>query len=235
MPSPDDFERDSDRTPDITQLSPGERLRLLKRRTSLMISFVLAIVFSVATAFVSFHAFHEGRSAREQAKVQLDATRAAITGVTTSADGAAKRWADLAAFEQNIADPGARAAFREQVNAGLAEAQGLSKQSKLALSLFEAVVMENASRRVELPSLLRSAQAAPTGTLAEGAPRDNSIDAYRPYVYLGLLAAIALFFFGCLGIYAFSGNREKIKFASDMMKTVVGFWIGIITGWAGGR
>ncbi len=138
---------------------------------------------------------------------------------------------------QAIPDFKARQAFVDQLSAGVSASQDVSSKITRTLGFFDSIVMNRATQRTDLPFLVQAAHAG--GPIVAQPPEairhETTIETLKPFVYLAILGAIALFFFGCLGIYAFSGNKEKIKFASDMMKTVVGFWIGIVTGWAGGR
>jgi len=61
----------------------------------------------------------------------------------------------------------------------------------------------------------------------------GSIDTLRPYIMLFIIASITIFFFVCVGLFCKTKDLEKLKFADNMLRTIVGFYIGIVTGLLG--
>jgi hypothetical protein len=66
-----------------------------------------------------------------------------------------------------------------------------------------------------------------------GAPSFSSIEGLKPMIMIGVISAISLFFFICVALFCFTADVDKIKFADNMMRTIVGFYIGIVTGLLG--
>ena len=58
-------------------------------------------------------------------------------------------------------------------------------------------------------------------------------DEMRPFIMIGILALIAVITLVCLGVSLFSTNAGAVSTASDLLKTCIGFFIGIVTGYFG--
>lgn len=61
----------------------------------------------------------------------------------------------------------------------------------------------------------------------------SSIDSLRPAIMIGVIGAITVFFFICVVLFCYTSDADKLKFADNMMRTIVGFYIGIVTGLLG--
>lgn len=55
----------------------------------------------------------------------------------------------------------------------------------------------------------------------------------RKNILYSVMAGIALFGFGCLIMYLTTKDQKKMDFADNMLRTIVGFFIGITTGLLG--
>lgn len=55
-----------------------------------------------------------------------------------------------------------------------------------------------------------------------------------PPVTILILAVIAVVTLSCLGYTLFGSNEDRVKMASDTLKTCLGFWIGLATAHYGG-
>ncbi|KAA3519857.1 hypothetical protein G6L63_03760 [Agrobacterium vitis] len=78
-----------------------------------------------------------------------------------------------------------------------------------------------------LPSLVTEAFAA-----TEDAEQIYSTD-QRTMLVTGIIGAIFVFWIFCFVLYFVSKDKEKVKFAGTMIQTVLGFYIGIVTGMMG--
>lgn len=58
-------------------------------------------------------------------------------------------------------------------------------------------------------------------------------DPMRPYIMIGILSLIAIITLVCLGVSLFSTNAGAVTTASDILKTCIGFFIGLATGYYG--
>ncbi|MER9576964.1 hypothetical protein NKJ09_22065 [Mesorhizobium sp. M0189] len=74
------------------------------------------------------------------------------------------------------------------------------------------------------PSFVNSANAAPV------ASDFTNPEVYRPAVMVFMVATITLFLLLFVGLYLFTGDPEKIKFSASMIQTIIGFYVGVITG-----
>jgi hypothetical protein len=84
------------------------------------------------------------------------------------------------------------------------------------------------------PLLIAPAYAQTEGVTATEAPEPKSRMEYlKPYIMVGVILAITVLFFICIGLFCIAKDSEKIKFAHDMIRTIVGFYIGIFTGLLG--
>ncbi|TBG37142.1 hypothetical protein ELG78_09185 [Rhizobium leguminosarum] len=81
-----------------------------------------------------------------------------------------------------------------------------------------------------LPSFVRSAEAATANTAVDAPPKFESMRQYVAYAMIGFITLILVFF---ILMYAFAANSEKIKFADSMIRMIVGFYIGVVTGLLG--
>ena len=59
-------------------------------------------------------------------------------------------------------------------------------------------------------------------------------DPTRPYIMIGILSLIAIITLVCLYVSLFSTNTGAVTTASEILKTCIGFFIGIATGYYGG-
>ena len=59
-------------------------------------------------------------------------------------------------------------------------------------------------------------------------------DGLQPYVMVGILLLIAVITLVCLGASLFSKNDKSVNTASDILKTCIGFFIGVATSYFGG-
>src|SRR5260221_7276579 len=59
-------------------------------------------------------------------------------------------------------------------------------------------------------------------------------DPMRPYIMVGILSLIAVITLVCLGVSLFSPKPTAVTTASDLLKTCIGFFIGIATSYFGG-
>jgi hypothetical protein len=64
-------------------------------------------------------------------------------------------------------------------------------------------------------------------------PLGLSIESLRPMIMIGVIIAISTFFFICVGLFCLTTDADKLKFADNMIRTIVGFYIGIATGLLG--
>jgi hypothetical protein len=78
-----------------------------------------------------------------------------------------------------------------------------------------------------LPSLVTQAYAA-----VENPEQIYSND-QRTMLVTGIIGAIFVFWIFCFILYFVSKDKEKVKFAGTMIQTVLGFYIGIVTGMMG--
>lgn len=60
-----------------------------------------------------------------------------------------------------------------------------------------------------------------------------TIDALRPIVMLFVIVTITVFFGVCIWLFCKSPDPERLKFADNMIRTIIGFYIGIVTGLLG--
>jgi hypothetical protein len=80
---------------------------------------------------------------------------------------------------------------------------------------------------IALPSLVTTAYAAVTDTELVYSTDQRTI------LVTVIIIFIAVFWVFCFVLYFFSKDKEKVKFAATMIQTVLGFFIGIVTGMIG--
>ncbi|HSY48474.1 MAG TPA: hypothetical protein VLC46_06670 [Thermoanaerobaculia bacterium] len=81
--------------------------------------------------------------------------------------------------------------------------------------------------------VLAFASSVVTGaTLSPPVPKDSDL-ATKTYVMIGILSLIAIVTLVCLGVSLFSKDEHAVSTASDMLKTCIGFFIGIATSYFG--
>jgi hypothetical protein len=78
-------------------------------------------------------------------------------------------------------------------------------------------------------SLLVSTALAQTGERSTAESMDN----IRPFLLIGVVVAISIFFFICVWLFCVANDDEKARFADNMIRTILGFYIGIVTGLLG--
>jgi hypothetical protein len=87
--------------------------------------------------------------------------------------------------------------------------------------------------RLSIEAFAQTASAPALAATASMTSAMSSMDSLRPMIMIGVIAAISVFFFICVGLFCLTADADKIKFADNMMRTIVGFYIGIVTGLLG--
>lgn len=67
----------------------------------------------------------------------------------------------------------------------------------------------------------------------EEIPRAVAKEDFRQNLAIALLFAISIFSLVCLVVYFSSKDEKKIAFSANMIQTVLGFYIGVLTGLMG--
>jgi hypothetical protein len=116
---------------------------------------------------------------------------------------------------------------------GVLDAAALAKfENEAALRVAIAEASANASPLLG-PAFVSYAHAQEARSGSEVGRVLGSIDLMRPYLMLAVIVAITIFFFICIGLFCRTQDVEKLKFADNMIRTIVGFYIGIVTGLLG--
>lgn len=77
---------------------------------------------------------------------------------------------------------------------------------------------------------------------AQEAARQNSggfvqspitIESLKPIMMILVISVITVFFFICVTLFCYTKDAEKLKFADNMSRMIVGFYIGVVTGLLG--
>jgi hypothetical protein len=79
-------------------------------------------------------------------------------------------------------------------------------------------------------AFLNTLAAGPAGS---SLPTKDSELLTKTYVMIGILSLIGIVTLVCLGVSLFSQNEHAVGTASDMLKTCIGFFIGIATSYFG--
>ena len=87
----------------------------------------------------------------------------------------------------------------------------------------------NTKKKSYVPMLSMSAYAQ----YMPDASKAYTIDSLRQVIMLGVTVVISVFFFICVLLFCFTKDIEKLKFADNMLRTIVCFYIGIVTGLLG--
>ncbi|GAA0267368.1 hypothetical protein GCM10008965_39230 [Methylorubrum aminovorans] len=126
-----------------------------------------------------------------------------------------------------------------KLSAAVNELEARNKSAALSSAVALAVAKQAIGAKTEKKAewdfgIISSAfaQSSSLGVPAQPVP-DWTIDALRPTVMITIIGAITVFFLFCIGLYCMTKDTEKLKFADNMMRTIVGFYIGIVTGLLG--
>lgn len=76
-------------------------------------------------------------------------------------------------------------------------------------------------------------QAGSTSDPSEAQTKRRSDEELRPFIMVGILVLIAIITLVCLWVSLSSTNASAVSTASDLLKTCIGFFIGIATGYFG--
>jgi hypothetical protein len=143
---------------------------------------------------------------------------------------------EVARRSENLPNPNDRASLAQETQLYRSLMNDVNAKVLAALndiSTYEA----NRPRQHSSTSILSIAASAQTiGSFAQTPPAPSlmsSTEGLRPFIMFGILIAITVFFFICVRLYCFTADADKIKFADNMMRTIVGFYIGIVTGLLG--
>jgi hypothetical protein len=211
---------------EIAEMSPLERLRRLKKLTIVLA--LLGMVLSIGAA-INF--------------LKIETT--APTAPPAMLDQAVATLSDFQDFGQKLAP------FLEDVAKQKSDSVTLSKEAMeyayqlniligKTSAILEVIKRSNQPKPPTVPnshsfydrlSIEAFAQAVPAPAAAYSMM--SSIDSLRPMIMIGVIAAISVFFFICVGLFCLTSDADKIKFADNMMRTIVGFYIGIVTGLLG--
>jgi hypothetical protein len=82
-------------------------------------------------------------------------------------------------------------------------------------------------------AVLAFVNTAATNSTGSSLPTKDSDLVTKTYVMIGILGLIGIVILVCLGVSLFSQNEHAVSTASDMLKTCIGFFIGIATSYFG--
>lgn len=218
--------------PELVTLSWSQRVYRLMSGTN---SIGLLVVFvAMVTSFTATISYLQQSNEREELEARISVSIAEQQDRLLSLTG---EIGVLVGRIDAISDEKLKASLREQAKVLLQELDRFAAQSRETNDLLMSVYRRSA-QTTTIPINLVSAALAQSETgssLADEseAIRSNSIEYWRPYVMLAVLVCVTMFFFICLGMFVFSKDEFKLKFADSMIRTVVGFYIGIVTGLLG--
>lgn len=114
----------------------------------------------------------------------------------------------------------------------------LSREARI---VFSSLQPESTFGTVSTIAFLQAAGAPEATSTAHAKPKESEQqrkqrgdDPMRPYIMVGILTLIALITLVCLGVSLFSTNTGAVTQASDLLKTCIGFFVGIATSYFGG-
>ncbi|RWB30515.1 MAG: hypothetical protein EOQ42_24180 [Mesorhizobium sp.] len=76
---------------------------------------------------------------------------------------------------------------------------------------------------VSIPSLVTAAHADTLSNIT-----DPTI--YRPAIMIFMIVALTLFLLLFMGLYLYTKDADKLRFAGSMIQTIIGFYVGVVTG-----
>ncbi|MFQ5651768.1 MAG: hypothetical protein ACE5IY_17660 [bacterium] len=102
---------------------------------------------------------------------------------------------------------------------------GLTAMAYVLLSQLRSMSRTPASPAAALGTLFM------TPVYAHAQENNQVLDGtFRPYVSVGVFCLLAIVLLASLAVSLFSSNARRVTIASDVVKTVLGFFIGLATG-----
>lgn len=234
---------------EIATMSPVQRLLRLVSSVGFIASLFLAVT-ALILAFAEIATFQENNLIVQQDRSNKEALLIVYTRlIATQAN--VERSENLARFVANTANEISSAdnerpadielksqKFRDMliaINELKASNEAIMQSNKTSIAIIEQTNAIKIERRSDWNlGIVNNAYAQGSSSTSPASMQANwTIDSLRPTVMVAIISAITVFFLFCIVLYCFATDAEKLKFADNMMRTIVGFYTGIVTGLLG--